>query len=693
MTTTQDDLNALTAAFAKYMSDIAVPGPTGPQGATGAAGATGAQGPPGATGPQGATGPSGTSGVGTNVTDAAGNIWSFGILGPDGVNFTILENGIGWPAAGPGQAVLLAISGGSVFVQQSNGAWFQSTSGPPAASWWWMAVPGNVAPPNITQTAIAPVPYANVPAPTPLPAVQAGVYYVRGKDGNDTADGQTTPWKTIARANQAPAGSTIYFWGGDTFWCPSGGSLVAGAGTTLGAFGTGKATVLANGDGGTGSVLLGANANVLPGLLVKGDGISAWGVIAQGDHASVGCDISGFFYPGATQPAQIGGNLLVNGNFCTIDGGAAGFNIGGTDPTSPDDNGIIFGYGSYGHKVRNGTLKFVGGQNGNPTQTGFGYHSIATFQPGYPGLQFTNGVPNNALLEIGPNVTIHDCGGNIWNGNAGSTSGGEDGSGQGVWVHDCVIYNQGPTPANQTRWIGFDGVGIDLGDSGQQDALIERCVIFGCWGGGVITYAAPGLWGPATMRYCLLVNNGLGPEEGNLFLQGNGNPGTQRCYNNTIIQNVGGNQLPGTITNVGLFTMDKSDGGLWNNAIVTLAPYFALSVVDQPGAVGPGFEIDHNGWWGVGAGLNMGGGNVYQSIAEWAAAIPWADQNALTSDPQFVGVVGSTNPADYALKPGSPYRKAGKDLSALFDIGSTDLGGNPVKPGTAPDIGAFAFNP
>lgn len=520
----------------------------------------------------------------------------------------------------------------------------------------------------------------------------AGVFYARLADGELTGDGQTVPFKTLAQANALPAGSTIYLWGGDAFLCPGGAVPFAlGVGSTLGAFGTGQAFVQANSSGGNGAVTLASNATILPGIKVLGDGgATVTGVFVHGDNTAVGCDIAGFFLPGATQPTQFGMNLRVDGNFCTIDGGSNGFNIGGTDPTSPDDNGILFNYSSHGHKVRNGTLKFVGGQNGNPTQTGFGFHSIGTFQTGYPGLQFTNGVPNNALLEIGPNVVIHDCGGNISNGGAGSTSAGEIGSGEGAWVHDCVIYSQGPVPAIQSQWVGYDGVGIDLGDSGQQDSLIERCVIFGCWGGGVITYGASPPWGPATMRYCLLVNNGLGPTEGNLFLQGNGNPGTQRCYNNTLIQVTGGGSA-GTITNVGLFEMEASDGGFWNNAVVTLAPYFALSVVNQPGASGPGFAIDHNGWFGVGAGLNMGGGNEYQSVVAWAAALPWADQNALTSDPQFVGTAGSNVASDYELKAGSPYRGAGTDLSALFDIGSTDLLGNPVIPGTRPHIGAHAF--
>src|SRR5208282_2446429 len=205
--------------FAKYMADIAVPGPAGiagptgptgtagpagPAGPTGPAGPAGPAGPTGPAGPIGPTGPAGSSGA-TSVTDANGDVWSFGTVSSDGINYNILKNGSGWPAGSPGVAVLIVISGGVVYVQQSQGTWYQTATVPPAA-WWWVLVPGNVTPTNITATVIAPVPFDDTPAPTPLPAVVTGVFYVRKNpagytgplaNGDDTADGQTVPWATV----------------------------------------------------------------------------------------------------------------------------------------------------------------------------------------------------------------------------------------------------------------------------------------------------------------------------------------------------------------------------------------------------------------------------------------------------------------------------------------------------------------
>jgi Collagen triple helix repeat (20 copies) len=705
------DLAALTAAFQQYLSDVVtaavIPGPTGPagpQGLQGATGATGAQGPAGAAGavgatgatgatgpagpqgatgpagPQGATGPAGASAAATNVTDAAGNIWSFGILTADGSNFFIEKNAAAWPAGSPGWAVLLAISGGSVFAQQSDGTWFQSTSGPPSASWWWVPIPGNVAPPNITQTALAPAPYANVPAPTPLPAVQARVYFVRGKDGNDTADGQTTPWKTIARANQAPAGSAIYFWGGDTFWCPQGGSLVAGAGTTLGAFGTGPAVILANGSGGAGAVVLGANANLLPGLMIQGDdGASVFGVIVQGDHASVGASVSGFYFPNPTAPTQFGCNILVNGNFSTIDGGSAGFVNGGSTPSAPDQVGIFYNP-SYGHRLTNGVVQNIGGHPNNPTQTGFPIHTNGISDGTAPTpLTFgADGEPNNALIDIGGNLVFQDCGWNITNSDGGGPS-AEEGSGDRQYAHDLLVLRIRPNPATFQGGTDFDATDSDIGAT---NCLWRRVTAIGNWG-GMITFGGGAQWGPCTYQYCLGIDNGLGTF-GNVVLQAEGAVGQHNLLNCTFIQTTGGSGPIGSNQNFRLQNASGLSGVVANCAFYTESPWY-MALIDQTPS--SSLVFTNNGWAGASAGYNVAG-NVVSTLPSFLAT------NALTSDPQFVGPLGSLSPAAYVLGASSPYRGAGINLGAApysFNLGATDGPGNAVNASVNPHVGWHAY--
>jgi hypothetical protein len=476
------------------------------------------------------------------------------------------------------------------------------------------------------------------------------------------------PLKTIAQAMALPSGSTIRFWGGDTFLCTSGASFVPPSASTIGAFGTGQAFIQSNNCEVAVAPVYGTA--FLPGIKVINDGSSWCGIGTNGPFVTIGCDVSGFGY-----------DVVTNNHDVTIDGGTGSRSrIGGTTPTSTDGTGVFCNPGSYNIKIRNTELAFFGGSNSNPTQTGFGWHlsGIGDGNPVIP-LAFTNGVPNNALCEIGPNVVIHDCGGNISNGGGGSNSGGENGAGSRIWGHDILVYNIMPAPG----FTGWDMDGVDLGDDGAQHVLFERVVAFNCGGGALLTYDGGGAWGPVTIRYSLFVNSGL-LDIGNFAFQGNHFAGAQYGYNNTIVQVVGGNAQ----ANVRLYYLENSSGLFANNAVVTVG-YDALLADVIPGA---GFIMTHNGFFG-GAGFSWGGPTY--DFAEWVNQ-PNADASALSSDPMFVGTAGSAVPSDYALQAGSPYRKAGVDLSAApynFDLGTTDLGGNPIKPGTAPDIGAFAFNP
>jgi hypothetical protein len=518
--------------------------------------------------------------------------------------------------------------------------------------------------------------FASASGLPPLPSVQAGVYYVRS-DGSLTADGQTRAFLTLDQANAVPAGSIVFLWGGETFLCPAGGSLTGGAGTTFGPFGVGVAAIKANGSGGIAAVVLNG-AKVLPGISVVGDGGGTFfGVeITTGPGAAFKGSVGGFYKPILSGNTDIGGaDLLLNG--CASPD-LAGAVIGGTTPDSPDDNGIFTLYAT--GKIGGFTVQNIGGNPVSPQQTGFGIHVNYSFNgPNYTAvpLVFANGVPTNASLEI-HDFIIHDCGWNLTNTSGGGNSGVELGVGGGVYLRDFKIYNVRPNPA--TFQGGSDFTPLDLGDSGAQYNFAERGIVWDCYG-GLEDYNGGGAWGPSTGRYILSINCGFGAT-GSLVLSDNFNGGTHNFYNCTFVQVIGAGQF-GSAQNLRLYQMKNANGILANCAFVTLYPYYA-ALTDTP--IGAGFTITNNGFFGAGAGFNIQG-----TVTGYVPAV--LATNALTSDPMFVGTAGSYVSTDYDLKPGSPYRGAGKDMSTLFDVGTTDLGGNPVKPGTPPNIGAFAFSP
>jgi hypothetical protein len=518
------------------------------------------------------------------------------------------------------------------------------------------------------------------PGLPPLPPVQAGTYYARLADGSLTGDGRTVPLLTLAQVQALPVGSKAYLWGGDTFLTTSGQSFAPGA-VTIGAWGTGQAFIKSN-NVAIAVAPTGNGTNLTPGIKVINDGSSWAGISTNGPFGTIGCDVSGFGY-----------EIVTNNHDWIIDGGnGRQMFVGGTVPTSSDQNGVFCNPGSYNIKIRNIELAYLGGlASADPSQTGFGWHlaGISDGGPDVP-LAYTNGVPNNALCEIGPNVYVHDCGGNITGRGGGSNSGGEI-EGRRIWIHGedgapVIFKNIRPLGA----FSGFDEVGLDP-DIGAEQVLIERIISFGNFGGAFITYAAggTGTWGPVTIRYCLAINSGYDPSnDGNFALQGNGQPGVQNAYGNTTVQVMGGGQL-GSLYNVRYYQMSVANGIFANNAVITLPNWYAISADQLPGS---GFVTTHNGWFGPGGGFQWAG-QTYQTLAEWAAAVN-ADVNGLDSDPLLVGTAGSTVPSDYALQAASPWRGNGIDLSQApynFDLGTTDLMGNAVQPGTPPHRGAHAY--
>jgi hypothetical protein len=473
-----------------------------------------------------------------------------------------------------------------------------------------------------------------LPPPLPaLPAVQEGVYYVRS-DGSDSADGQTQAWLTINRANSAPSGSTINFWGGEAF--P--GSLTPPVGATITSFGTGQAQIH------SGYTVLN-NYNTLTNVSI---------VLTDGDF---GINIAGHD---------------VSVNNCTI---------GGTSPTTACQNGIYVNYYTYNIFILNNEIKNIGGSADNPTQSGFGIHTNGIFlsptdTTPVP-FTYSAGVPTNALLEIAHN-TIHDCGGNMTNTGGGGPSGIEIGQGDRQWVHDNTVYYVRPVGP---FYGGTDFDPIDAGDDGSTNCLCERNFCYGCYG-GLIDFASAGTWGPSIIRYNLVIDCGV--IFANNVIQDWGNGETHQVYGNTFVQTTG----VANTYNVWFFQPNISKGVWANNIVYTIQNSRAFRC---DGTMSSTFVMNNNCWFG--GALFEYNGETFSPYSVAVANIPYFDPTGITSDPLFVGTAGSLTTTDYKLQSGSPCLIAGINLSAApynLDVGSTDLFGNTVTSGT-PNIGCHAY--
>jgi hypothetical protein len=550
------------------------------------------------------------------IVDGGGNVWTF----PDGV---VYKNGSSYHGGGGNVCVL---SNDTIFVQ-SSGIWYVDNG----AGW---SLSGDLIIGDIT--AVLNSFDTSIPSPKPLPSVVSGTYYVRRKDGDDSADGQTTPWRTIARANSAPAGSTIKFWGGDTFIYPT---LTPGVGTTITSFGIGQAKLYT-------AVTLNNNTTL--------ENVNVVG-ISQDICVTIN-----------------GTNVSVND--CTI---------GGTTPFYNGYAGIYVGFATSNISIKNNNIGNIGGTQLNTSQSGFGIHTAGVGGGSAPvAFTYSAGVPTNALIEIAHNTT-HDCGGNLTDTSAGGPSGIEIGNGDRAWVHDNVIYNIKPI-FGITPGTDFDG--LDAGDSGATNTLVERNFVYNCQGGGIITFDGGSEWGPSIVRYNLLVNNGTGTFA-NCAVQGLGGAGTQQIYGNTIIQTTGGAGSAGSNQNFRYYECQNSVGVIANNIVLTAYPWYAV-LSDQPSNL----TTTHNCWYADGAGYNLSG-TVYSNYSAAKAAASWFDQNGITTNPAFVNTAGTTIPSNYKLTTGSSCLTAGVNLSVApynLDVGSTDFFGNSVTTGI-PNIGCDAY--
>lgn len=418
--------------------------------------------------------------------------------------------------------------------------------------------------------------------------------------------------------------------------------------------GSSQPIITAHFNGGSGAVVTGNNTT-LRGLQILGDGFS-FGVVAVGANVLLEyCNIRSCAIAGG-----VGVNLDIAGQvtarYCVI---------GGLNAASMDGTGIFVNYGTYNSKILNCDIGFCGGDpTGNPTQTGFAIHTSGVYDPTNGTTRFAwtydaSGKPTNPNIEIAY-CFLHDCAGNLTSGWFGSASLVEFGNGNHQWLHHCKFADIYP----RTGWSGgYDMVCFDA-DINALDSIVECCLCVRAFGSGIEDFSSgSGSWGPTTIRFNLMINNGWG-NGGNFGPQGKGTTGTHHIHNNTSVTTLA-NTGQNPPANVCFFTMDMATLDYSNNIAYTANSGLYQVYADyMPSS---SCVSTHNCWYG--SGPFYWAGTTYANYAAWAASgANGVDTAGITGDPLFVGTAGSYTPSDYELQSGSPCIGAGVDVFTTFGI-------------------------
>lgn len=505
-------------------------------------------------------------------------------------------------------------------------------------------------------------------------------YYCDEVGGNDSLNGLTpaTAWatqnKVITFGGYGSGAITINYKTGGTFVNPSGVSLATPAGVAScllqGFPSLTQPAIIAHFNGGSGAFQPGSNTSAY-GLTFNGDTFS-YGVSTNGSNIEISfCTIQDFSIPPSTPCFNVViNNTNVNIHNCLI---------GGLSPTSGDCTGIIVNQVG-GTSIKNNNIGFLGGINGQATQTGFGIHVSAAGFTAAP-WTFSAGVPTNPLIEIASNL-VYYCGGNLGNSVGGGPSGIEIGQCDRSWVHDNTVQDI----RSQVSFSGgtdFDP--IDAGDQGSTQCICERNFCFRCFG-GIIDFAGsatPGAWGPSVVRYNLTVD--CGAIFASNVVQDFNDGQTHQVYGNTFVTS----GFWGVGYNVYLFDLGVALGFYANNIVYTVQSG-SIRAFRMDGSIGSSFHMSHNDWFAPGAITFEANGSTFGSLSAAQSGITNFDPTGLAVDPMFVGTPGSFVPTDYVLQSGSPCKAAGVDIAATYGVnaGSTYFNGVPVVSG-APNLGCM----
>lgn len=533
-----------------------------------------------------------------------------------------------------------------------------------------------------------------------LPAEAAGTTYYVSPSGNDSNNGTSpsTAWRTVGKVNSTTfnGGDSVLFQGGQTFT----GSLTFTAANvkstpsakfTVGAYGTGKPTIISTSTGGSSAAVMvnGVSGFVLQDCVLRPGTTSARaGVWIQNSNASAPiaeditvqrCDVGGFHYA----PTDFGAEIFITGYPGNSAGALRNVKVLGNTlhglngPTSPDDNGIA-GWGN-GKNVLDVTYSgnLVYDIGGSPDRFGgsLGNGILA------------NGV-NGATLE---HNIVHDVGANT------NTCGGPGGiwavSSNAVTIQYNEVYRvrpiNGTYPGKGCDWVAYD-LDFDVTNS-----YVQYNYSHDNFGSALLAYSS-GAWGNNTYRFNVSERDGNGDATyGGSAVTITHSPAQPiKIYNNTFY--IDGRPTTGNKKTYALLSNNGTKitlpaGSVIGNNIFSITPQTFFGAKVAPYMYFPyglsGGVINNNVFHSTATTKEWRiGGTAHASLADYRAATGY-DANSKESDPLLVspgqgGTLSWTpslgngpqpEPADYKLSSGSPALGAGMSITGA---GTRDYYGN-----------------
>jgi RNA polymerase sigma-70 factor len=475
----------------------------------------------------------------------------------------------------------------------------------------------------------------------------AASYYVSpsGSDGN-SGRSPSNAWKTIAKVDSVAFadGETILFEGGSTF----DGTLQFDAGdrgkTTIGSYGTGRATI-------RGLFIWNRGSFTADNIDVVANGTNPKsGVIVWGDQTNATYDdirIKNVTTSGFTEY----GIYVASGTSTTIYRNVSIENVTAHD----NELGGVFTWATAPKMLQNVRIA----------------NTVAYANPGKVGLSQPSG--SGITMSGVDGGTIEYCVAHH-NGANNTNSAGP----VGIWAYasNDVKIQYSESYSNKTN--GGDGDGFDL-DGGTTNSVMQYNYSHDNDGVGYLLaqYDGAGAFDNNTIRYNISRDDCRKMPCGAITVWGASDtfkPANAEVYDNTLFMSQGPNPY---VSGIALWSW-FSGIRFRNNAIVVAS---GLPVVDGSSAHSPLASVlfQQNAYWASGGAFKTRWAAVdYTSLASWRSAGQEPSNSGMFVDPKL----------DAALKllPGSPLIDAGLGLG--FDMGTHDYWGGAIPLGTTYDVGA-----
>jgi len=460
------------------------------------------------------------------------------------------------------------------------------------------------------------------------PAITGTRYYV-AVGGDDLGPGtEAQPWATASRAQEAidtlQPGDAILFRGGDTFDLANLTLYPTVSGTpdapiTLGAYGTGRATLRNTAGTGQCFLLYGPNHWCARDLVFDGNGLSTQSVFV-GTGAG---DLRGFDF--------------INCDY--VNGAQHGFLLGAGDPAGRVSDILISG-GTTSGNAQDGISTYGSGQDFSTRESRQVHNMVVELVEAH-----SNG-SSGIILGAADNSEVRWC---VAHNNAANY----DAQG-GIWLYDCsrsfIRFSEAyENKTSATR----DGFGFDL-DGGCYQSGIEYCFSHENEGPGFLfcSYSGGGAISESFIRNCLAVHNCTNSDlsQGDMDIVGVETPITDGyVYNNLVIRSSSANTTAAAIKTRALNGAVITGFKIANNAVVSGA---GRKLVALDSTVGFSFS----GNYYAGSLLWQRGTTAIASLASWRTAQEATADSGDWALPAAVPTYGFYDAISLGRQYGSPPR-------------------------------------